>query len=71
MITREEILRNDWTTAARLMAHVSTNFKDMNDQRSLGESGNPGQGAANLHGLGDGSTLVLIGRAAPLQLGRL
>lgn len=59
VINREEILRAGWTTAAELMAHVSANFNGMNDQLSVG-SGNPGLSSANLRGLGDGNTLVLL-----------
>jgi iron complex outermembrane recepter protein len=59
-ITAEEIRRSGWSTAAELMAHVSANFNGMNDQRSIGRAGNPGLASANLRGLGDGNTLVLL-----------
>jgi len=60
IITRDEIDRAGWTTAAELMAHVSANLNGNNSQISLGQAGNPGLSSANLRGLGDGNTLVLL-----------
>jgi iron complex outermembrane receptor protein len=60
VIEREEILRGNWTTASELMAHVSANFNGMNPQLSIGNGRNAGLASANLRGLGDGNTLVLL-----------
>src|SRR5438105_9508639 len=60
IITREEIDRAGWTTAAELMAHASANLGGFNDQLSIGQFGTPGLASADLRGLGDGNTLVLL-----------
>ncbi len=60
IIERAEILRGNWTTAGELMAHVAANFNGMNAPLALGEAENPGLASANLRGLGDGNTLVLL-----------
>jgi iron complex outermembrane receptor protein len=59
-ITRDEIARAGWTTASEVLAHVSANFNGMNALQSIGTSGNPGMTSANLRGIGDGNTLVLL-----------
>ena len=59
-ITREEILRGGWTTASEILAHVSANFNGMNAALSIGQGANPGMSSANLRGIGDGNTLVLL-----------
>ena len=59
-ITREEILRGGWTSASEVMAHVSANIGGMNAALSIGNGGNPGMSSANLRGIGDGNTLVLL-----------
>ena len=41
VITREEIDRAGWTTAAELMSHVAENFNGWNDLRSIGPIGGP------------------------------
>jgi outer membrane receptor protein involved in Fe transport len=60
VISRDEILRGNFNTASELMAHISANVNGMNSQLSIGTSGNPGMASANLRGLGDGNTLVLL-----------
>ena len=61
VITREEIDRAGWTTAAELMSHVAENFNGWNDLRSIGPIGGPaGVANANLRSLGSGYTLVLV-----------
>jgi iron complex outermembrane receptor protein len=59
-ITREEIARGGWTTAYEVLAHVAANFNGMSAQLSIGNGGNPGMSSANLRGIGDGNTLVLL-----------
>ncbi len=60
IIERAEILRGNWTTAGELVAHIAANFNGANGQLALGEAENPGLASANLRGLGDGNTLVLL-----------
>ena len=60
IIRREEIERGNWTTAAELMAHVSANFNGMNNALNVGNPFTPGLSSANLRGIGDGNTLVLL-----------
>ena len=60
VITREDIIRTGATTVPELMSKVSANIVGSNDQLSIGNSGQPGLASANLRGLGDGSTLVLL-----------
>jgi iron complex outermembrane receptor protein len=59
-ITREDIDRGGWTTASELLAHVAANFNGMTPAMSIGTAGNPGMSSANLRGIGDGNTLVLL-----------
>jgi iron complex outermembrane receptor protein len=59
-ITREDIARGGWTTMSEILAHVSANLNGMNPADSIGTSGNPGMSSANLRGIGDGNTLVLL-----------
>ncbi len=60
VITREAIARSGATTAADLMSRVSANVLGFNDQLSIGRFDRPGLASANLRGIGDGSTLVLL-----------
>jgi iron complex outermembrane receptor protein len=60
VITRDEILRANWTTAAELLANVPANTNGANLQTSLFDARHPGLESANLRGLGDGNTLVLL-----------
>jgi iron complex outermembrane recepter protein len=60
VITREEINRAGWTTAAELMSHVAANLNGFNDQLSIGQANVPGLAGVNLRGLGDQYTLVLL-----------
>ena len=67
VITREDIERSGAITAAALMSQVSANLVGRTDvpyNTSIGNS-QAGLSSANLRGLGDGSTSVLLnGRAA-------
>ena len=67
IITREDIERSGAITAAEFMSHVSANLVGRTDvpyQSSVGNT-QAGLSSANLRGLGDGSTLVLLnGRRA-------
>ena len=59
IITREEIERLGVTTAEQLLERVPANFNAFSAALSIG--GNfPGLSSANLRGLGQGSTLVLL-----------
>jgi iron complex outermembrane receptor protein len=61
VITREDIERSGAINAAALMSQVSANLVGSTDTAF----GRPGLSSANLRGLGDGSTLVLLnGRRA-------
>ena len=60
VIRRDEIERGNWTTAAELMAHVSANFNGTNNALNIGNPFTPGLSSANLRGLGNGNTLVLL-----------
>ena len=60
IITRDEIKRAGWTTAAELMSHVAANFNGQNDRESIGQAQVPGFAGANLRGIGEGYTLVLL-----------
>jgi iron complex outermembrane recepter protein len=60
IITREEIERSGVTTAAQLLERVPANVNGFSDALSIGQAGRPGLASANLRGLGDGSTLVLL-----------
>ena len=60
VITRDEIERAGWTTAAELMSHVAANFNARNDRESISQGLIPGFAGANLRGIGEGYTLVLL-----------
>ncbi len=60
ILTREDIERGDFRTAAEVLAHVAANFNGRNDLVSIGEGGRPGLASANLRGMGEGNTLVLL-----------
>jgi iron complex outermembrane recepter protein len=60
ILTREDILRSGAATSAELLSKVSANILGFNDQVSIGEFARPGLSSANLRGIGDGSTLVLL-----------
>src|SRR4051794_19175938 len=62
-ISREEIERGNWTTAAELLSYVSANFGGFNNAISAGTLNAPstvGLSSANLRGLGESLTLVLL-----------
>ena len=64
VLTRDDILRSGAITTAQLMGIVSANILGANDQLAV-VSRAPGLASANLRGIGDGSTLVLLnGRRA-------
>jgi iron complex outermembrane receptor protein len=64
VITREDIERSGAINAAALMSQVSANLIGTTDAIFIG-TGRPALSSANLRGLGDGSTLVLLnGRRA-------
>jgi len=60
IITRDDILRSGSTTVSELLGMVSANTLGFNDQLSIGNVVRPGLSSANLRGIGDGSTLVLL-----------
>ena len=60
ILTRDDILRSGSTTTAELLGIVSANVLGFNDQLSIGNAVRPGLSSANLRGIGDGSTLVLL-----------
>ncbi|HTS21781.1 MAG TPA: TonB-dependent receptor [Casimicrobiaceae bacterium] len=60
VITRDEILRGNWTTAGELLANLPANLNSATPASSIANFGNPGLESANLRGLGDGNTLVLL-----------
>lgn len=60
IITREEIERSGVTTAAQLLERVPANINGFNDALTIQRTGQAGLSAANLRGLGGGSTLVLL-----------
>ena len=67
IINREDIARSGAITAAEIMSHVSANLVGRTDVPYNSSVGNTqaGLSSANLRGLGDGSTLVLLnGRRA-------
>ena len=64
VLTREDIERSGAIDAAALMSQVSANLIGTTDATFIG-NGRPGLSSANLRGLGEGSTLVLLdGRRA-------
>ena len=60
VLTRDDILHSGATTVPELLATVSANVLGFNDQRAIGNLVRPGLASANLRGIGDGSTLVLL-----------
>src|SRR5260221_2395014 len=60
VLTREDILRSGAMTTPELMSKVSANILGFNDQLAIGNTVRPGLSSANLRGIGDGSTLVLL-----------
>jgi len=64
VITREDIERSGAINAAALLSQISANLIGTTDAVFIG-NGRPGLSSANLRGLGEGSTLVLLnGRRA-------
>jgi iron complex outermembrane receptor protein len=59
VITREDIERSGAISAAALMSQISANLIGITDAIFIG-NGRPGLSTANLRGLGEGSTLVLL-----------
>ena len=60
ILTREDIQRSGASTTPELMGKVSANMLGSNDQLGIGDTAQPGLSSANLRGIGDGSTLVLL-----------
>jgi iron complex outermembrane recepter protein len=60
VLTRDDILRSGATTVPELLSKVSANVLGFNDQLAIGNLVRPGLASANLRGIGDGSTLVLL-----------
>jgi iron complex outermembrane receptor protein len=60
VLTRDDILRSGATTVPELLSKVSANVLGFNDQLAVGNHVRPGLASANLRGIGDGSTLVLL-----------
>ncbi len=63
IIRRDEIDRGNWTTAAELLSYVSANLGGTNNAMSAGSLAAPGTiglSSANLRGLGESRTLVLL-----------
>jgi iron complex outermembrane receptor protein len=60
IITREEIERSGVTTVEQLLERVPANVNAVNAAQTIGSGDQPGLAAANLRGLGPGSTLVLL-----------
>ena len=60
VLTREDILRSGATTVPELLSTVPANVLGSNDQLAIGNLVRPGLASANLRGIGDGSTLVLL-----------
>jgi iron complex outermembrane receptor protein len=60
VITREEIERSGVTTVEQLLERVPANINGINAAQTIGDISQPGLAAANLRGLGSGSTLVLL-----------
>lgn len=60
ILTRDDILHSGATTVPELLSTVSANVLGFNDQLSIGNLVRPGLASANLRGIGDGSTLVLL-----------
>jgi iron complex outermembrane receptor protein len=60
ILTRDDILRSGATTTPELLSTISANILGINDQLGIGDTVRPGLASANLRGIGDGSTLVLL-----------
>jgi iron complex outermembrane receptor protein len=60
IITREEIDNSGVTTVEQLLDRVPANVNGINAAQTIGSQDQPGLAAANLRGLGAGSTLVLL-----------
>lgn len=60
VLTRDDILRSGATAVSELLSTVSANVLGFNDQLAIGNLVRPGLVSANLRGIGDGSTLVLL-----------
>ena len=60
VLTRDGIVNSGATTVPELLNGVSANVLGFNEQRSIGNLVRPGLASANLRGVGDGSTLVLL-----------
>jgi len=60
VITRGEIDRSGVTTVEQLLERVPANVNAVQAAQSIGNQTQPGLAAANLRGLGAGSTLVLL-----------
>jgi iron complex outermembrane receptor protein len=60
ILTQDEILRSGASTLPELMGKVAANSLGFNDQLAVGNLVRPGLSSANLRGIGDGSTLVLL-----------
>jgi len=60
VLTRDDILHSGATTVPELLSTVSANVLGFNDQLGIGNLIRPGLASANLRGIGDGSTLILL-----------
>jgi iron complex outermembrane receptor protein len=63
VLTRDDIERSGAATTPELLSKVSANILGFSDQLAIGNPYNPpraGLSSANLRGIGDGSTLVLL-----------
>ncbi len=60
IVTREDIRRSGAVTTPELIGRLSANLLGVNDQLGIGGTVRPGLASANLRGIGDGSTLVLL-----------
>ena len=60
VVTRAEIDKSGVNTAQELLEKISANVNGYNTSQGVGDSGQPGFAGANLRGLGEGSTLVLL-----------
>jgi len=60
VLTRDDILHSGATTVPELLRTVSANVLGFNDQLAIGNLVRPGLASANLRGIGDGSTLILL-----------
>ena len=58
VLTREDIEKSGVTTVEQLLERVPANVNPFNLALTIGNGANPGLSAANLRGLGGGSTLV-------------